>query len=162
VHSLEDRAGHLRVKSPKRATRKRHVRLSSHTLGVLHEHRKQALAAGLASAPVFHDTEGKHLRNGNVTKRSFKKILERAGLPEIRLYDLRHTCATLLLLANVPAKVVSERLGHAGVTITLNTYSHILPDMQEQAAEALHRVFTRIWSAELLQGGTSVAESGGV
>ena len=146
LHSLEDDGGHLRVKGPKRATRRRHIRLSPHTLDVLHEHRKRAMA----DAPVFHDTLGKHLRNGNVTKRSFKLILERAGLPEIRLYDLRHTCATLLLLANVPAKVVSERLGHASVTITLNTYSHVLPDMQRQAADALHKVFTTIWSPELL------------
>jgi integrase len=163
VHSLEDDGGHLRVKGPKRATRRRHIRLSPHTLDVLHQHRKLALAGGMADAPVFHDTLGKHLRNGNVTKRSFKLILERAGLPEIRLYDLRHTCATLLLLANVPAKVVSERLGHASVTITLNVYSHILPDMQRQAADALHKVFTTIWSPELLnKDGKDAAGMGSV
>jgi integrase len=158
IHSLEDHGGHLRVKGPKRQTRKRHIRLSAHTLEVLHEHRRQALANGFASAPVFHDTRGGHLRNGNVTKRSFKPLLEKAGMPALRLYDLRHTCATLLLLAGVPAKVVSERLGHASVTITLDTYSHILPDMQERAADALHKVFTKIWSPELVQGQTGASE----
>jgi integrase len=85
VRSLEDLAGYLRLKAPKRATRKRHIRLSSHTIAVLHEHRKQALADGFAASPVFHDTEGKHLRNGNVTKRSFKPLLQKAGLPEMGL-----------------------------------------------------------------------------
>jgi integrase len=85
-----------------------------------------------------------------VTKRSFKPLLEKAELPAIRLYDLRHTCATLLLLAGVAAKVVSERLGHASVTLTLDMYTHILPDMQQRAAEALHSVLSNIWSPELM------------
>lgn len=59
------------------------------------------------------------------------------GLPEVRLYDLRHTSATLLLLAGVHVKIVSERLGHADVSLTLNTYSHVLPDMQRDATMAI-------------------------
>jgi len=55
-------------------------------------------------------------------------------LPEIRLYDLRHTAATLALAAGVPVKVISEQLGHASATLTLDTYSHVLPHMQEEAA----------------------------
>ena len=62
----------------------------------------------------------------------------RAGLSaETRLHDLRHTCATLLLSRNVNPKIVSEMLGHANIAITLDTYSHVLPDMQEKAARAL-------------------------
>jgi integrase len=53
------------------------------------------------------------------------------------MHDLRHTCATLLLSRGVPVKVVSEMLGHASVSITLDTYSHVLPDMQESAARAM-------------------------
>jgi integrase len=53
------------------------------------------------------------------------------------MHDLRHTCATLLLSRGVPVKVVSEKLGHASVTITLDTYSHVLPNMQEAAAKAM-------------------------
>jgi integrase len=69
-----------------------------------------------------------YLRNSNLRQHSFKPILKRACLPSIRLYDLRHVCATLLLLADEPAKVVSERLGHSTITLTLDTYSHVLPN----------------------------------
>ncbi len=73
----------------------------------------------------------------NITYRYFRPILEKAELPRIRLYDLRHSCATLLLSENEHPKVVSERLGHASVTLTLDTYSHVLPTMQEAATQKL-------------------------
>ena len=63
--------------------------------------------------------------------------MERAKLPPMRVYDLRHSCATLLLKAGESPKIVAERLGHASDTLTLDTYSHVLPDMQEQAASKL-------------------------
>jgi integrase len=135
--TLEDLAGHLRIKETKTARSRRRVTLSPQTLTVLAKHKEAMVQAGLLNKPVFCDTEGGHLRITNVAKRSFKPLLKSAGLPEIRLYDLRHTCATLLLLADVSPKVVSERLGHASVTITLDTYSHVLPTMQQNAAKAL-------------------------
>ena len=58
-------------------------------------------------------------------------------MPQIRPYDLRHTCATLLLGAGENVKVVSERLGHASAALTLDVYSHVLPDMQQKAAHRL-------------------------
>ena len=64
----------------------------------------------------------------------FKPILKRSGLPNIRLYDLRHTAATLALTVGVSPKVVSERLGHASAAFTLDVYSHVLPHMQDDAA----------------------------
>ena len=70
----------------------------------------------------------------NHISKVFKNIAVRAGLQPIRLHDLRHTHATLLLLAGVHPKIVSERLGHASVAITLDIYSHVLPGMQEAAA----------------------------
>jgi integrase len=77
----------------------------------------------------------------NILRRHFKPILERAKLPSsIRLSDLRHSCATLLLAANEHLKVVSERLGHASITLTLDTYSHVLPSMQQAATEKLERI----------------------
>ncbi|MCY4355371.1 MAG: tyrosine-type recombinase/integrase [Truepera sp.] len=77
----------------------------------------------------------------NFPKRDFKAVLKRAGLPEdIRLYDLRHTCASLLLQVDVHPKVVSERLGHASITLTLDTYSHVLPSMQQEASDRLERL----------------------
>jgi integrase len=64
-------------------------------------------------------------------------VLKAAKLPRIRPYDLRHTCATLLLGAGENVKVVSERLGHASAALTLDVYSHVLPDMQQGAAERM-------------------------
>jgi integrase len=63
--------------------------------------------------------------------------LTRAGLPAVGLYTLRHTCARLLLVADQPAKVVSERLGHSSITLTLDTYSHVLPTMQKRASDLM-------------------------
>jgi integrase len=73
----------------------------------------------------------------NLVKRSFKPLLQKAGLPEIRFHDLRHTCATLLLGRGVHAKVVQELLGHATIAVTLDTYSHMLPGMGGEAATAI-------------------------
>ncbi len=87
---------------------------------------------------VFASETGGTINSSNLRNRSFARLLERASLPaDIRFHDLRHTCATLLLSHNVNPKVVSEMLGHANIAITLDTYSHVLPDMQEKAAEAL-------------------------
>jgi integrase len=69
-------------------------------------------------------------------------LLKRAGLPKIRFHDLRRTCATLLLSQNVNPKVVSEMLGHASIAITLETYSHVLPTMQDSAAKAMEDVLS--------------------
>lgn len=68
-------------------------------------------------------------------------MIEMVLAPRIRFHDLRHTAATLLLLAGVHPKVVSERLGHSRVEITLNTYSHVLPTMQKEAADKLDKLF---------------------
>jgi integrase len=70
----------------------------------------------------------------DVVSRFFRQAVKRALLPEIRLHDLRHTHATLALRAGIHPKVVSERLGHATVSITLDTYSHAIPAMQEEEA----------------------------
>ena len=86
---------------------------------------------------VFPSSVGTPLSHRNVV-RDFKDALKRAGLSEtIRLYDLRHTCATLLLSRNVHAKYVQELLGHASIALTLDTYSHVLPGMDGGTASAL-------------------------
>ena len=87
---------------------------------------------------VFANEIGGIFNPSNLRNRSFARLLMRAGLSaETRFHDLRHTCATLLLSRNVNPKIVSEMLGHANISITLDTYSHVLPDMQEKAAKAL-------------------------
>lgn len=89
---------------------------------------------------VFATKTGDPIHETWLASRPFKKLLKDAGLPNIRLYDLRHTCATLLLMSGENPKVVSERLGHASTAITLDVYSHVLPDMQEQATEKLSKM----------------------
>jgi site-specific recombinase XerD len=77
-----------------------------------------------------------------VFNRSFKPPLKKAGLPHtIRFHDLRHTYATLLCSKNVNPKVVQEMLGHANISVTLDTYSHVSTDMQEVAVAAMDDVF---------------------
>jgi integrase len=76
--------------------------------------------------------------------RDFKDTLKRAGLPNIRFHDLRHTAATLMLKEGIHPKVVQERLGHSRISLTLDTYSHVLPSMQAEAAERLDQLLTPI------------------
>jgi integrase len=83
---------------------------------------------------IFPSKRGTTMSARNLVARSFKPILKRAKLPDIRLHDLRHTCATLLLGKGVHPKFVQELLGHATISITLDTYSHVLPNMGDQTA----------------------------
>jgi len=86
---------------------------------------------------VFPSGVGTPLSGGNLN-RTFKATLQRAGLPKsTRFHDLRHTCATLLLKQGVNPKFVQELLGHADISLTLNVYSHVLPDMGDAAAGAM-------------------------
>jgi integrase len=142
IRSLEDDAGALRVKDVKSKSSRRRIRLSAVTMTALADQRRQLLADGLYQPDglVFPDSEGHHLRRPNVIRRSFLPALEQAGLPMIRFHDLRHTNATLLLLSGINIKAVSTRLGHSTVTITLDTYSHVLPQMDEQAASAVQTI----------------------
>ena len=77
-----------------------------------------------------------------ITTHRFKPLLKHAGLPQIRFHDLRHTCATLLLSKNVNPKVVFEMLGHASIAITLDTYTYVLPNMQNEAANAMEEALS--------------------
>ncbi len=86
---------------------------------------------------VFCTTAGKPLGFRNVATCSFKPLLKKAGLPDIRFHDLRHTCATLLLSHGHYPKLVQELLGHASVALTLDRYSHVLPGMGDQTAAAM-------------------------
>lgn len=93
---------------------------------------------------VFPNIVGRPIEMTNLTRRYFAPILAKCGLGRhLRIYDLRHTCATLLLMAGVNVKVVSERLGHASVVQTLDTYSHVLPHMQDAATDAIGRILRR-------------------
>ena len=91
---------------------------------------------------VFARHTGEPLEANNLKKRYFKPILEAAGLPDMRLYDLRHTAATLCLVNGEHPKRVQERLGHASITLTMDTYSHVLPGMQEELAVRLDQLLS--------------------
>lgn len=142
VRTLEPvKGGGWRFADTKRARSRRLVKLQESVLRLLLEYRDtqecerdMANGDGAAADLIFVNSSGNPLNERNLVQRNFQVILERAKLPRIRLYDLRHTAATLALGAGVPAKVVSEQLGHASVAFTLDTYSHVLPHMQEAAA----------------------------
>jgi len=87
---------------------------------------------------VFSHPGGKPMDPSTVSH-AFTRILRQAGLPHIRFHDMRHSYASLLLQAGVHPKVVSERLGHASVAFTLDIYSHVVPGIQEAAAERFDR-----------------------
>jgi integrase len=132
-----------------KSRRGRHVAVPRFVIDALQEHRERMLAEGHVEF-VFCDTQGGPLRESNFTRRNFKPLLETVDtkLPQdgklpkrFRFHDLRHTHATFLLKAGVHPKIVSERLGHATVAITLDLYSHVLPSMQAPAVEAMNRLF---------------------
>ncbi|MCP5094731.1 MAG: site-specific integrase, partial [Chloroflexi bacterium] len=89
---------------------------------------------------VFTTSTGKPISQRNLT-RNFHGALQKVGLPRIRFHDLRHTAATLLLKENVHPKIVQEMLGHSTITLTLDTYSHVIPGMQKEAASKMDSLF---------------------
>jgi integrase len=78
-----------------------------------------------------------------VLTRNFEILVKKAGLRRMRLHDLRHFHATVLLQAGTHPKIVSERLGHSSIAIILDTYSHVVPGLQEQAAQAFATAMDR-------------------
>jgi integrase len=88
---------------------------------------------------VFTATNGAPLEQSNVTHR-LQKLLNEAGLPRQRFHDLRHACASLLLEAGVPARTIMGMLGHSQISLTLNTYAHLSPTLERDAAEAIDRM----------------------
>jgi integrase len=120
---------------------RRLVNLTARTVKALKAHRKGQLEERVRLSGsyddqglIFSTRVGTPVNPENLVKWSFKPLLEKAALPKICFHDLRHTCATLLLGRDVHPKLVQELLGHATVAITLDTYTHYLPSMGDQAA----------------------------
>ena len=135
--------------APKTKGSRRTVKLSQTALEALKSHldgqlKEIDLAGDLwrENGLIFASESGEPLDRRYITTHHFKPLLKKAGLPQIRFHDLRHTCATLLLSKNVNPKVVSEMLGHTTIAITLDTYSHVLPNMQSEAAAAMEDALT--------------------
>jgi integrase len=144
LRSLEERRGIHRLKDVKTPSSRRAIRVSPTTMAALNQHRRKQLAKGLyrEDGAVFTDVTGGWLRKNNFRRDSFQKALKRAGLPRIRFHDLRHTCATLMILNGINVKAVSATLGHANIGVTLNTYSHFVPEMAEQRAMVMEKIVT--------------------
>ena len=136
----------LALRPPKTARSQRAVALSAGMRNALAEQRRAQAARRAAAGDVWVDNDlvfcdpiGGALAPYAVAK-AFQRLLRQAGLPRVRFHDLRHTAATLMLTAGVHPKIVSERLGHASVSITLDTYSHVLPSLQQEAAERMDAI----------------------
>jgi integrase len=136
----------VHVSEPKTAKGRRSMALDPATVAALRQHRARQAEERLAVGPRWHDSglvftwpDGRPLHPERFTK-WFQQIVRAAGLPRIRLHDVRHSYATAALAAGIPAKVVSERLGHATIAITMDTYSHVLPGLDAQAAGTVARL----------------------
>ena len=139
VRTLERASGLWRFAETKRARSRRIIKLQDWVLETLKDlqgatRQSDGYSWPAAAELIFTTPAGRPIHSDKLAKR-FKAILCQAGLPMIRLYDLRHTAATLALAAGVPPKVVAEQLGHASAAFTLDVYSHLLPHMQAEAAE---------------------------
>ena len=88
---------------------------------------------------IFVTASGSPLRQ-RVVKREFRRLLAKAGIRSVRLYDLRHTAATLGIAAGVSVKVIADQLGHASISFTLERYSHVLPSIQDEAAAKVEKL----------------------
>jgi len=141
------KGGGFKFEEPKTSKSRRSIPLSNSVVSALKVYRRtqleqrMKLGADYASLDLVFATEiGTPISSKNLRDRHFKPLMTKAGLPEIRLYDLRHTTATLLLSAGENPKVVSERLGHASIVLTLDTYSHVLPTMQKDATSKIEKI----------------------
>jgi integrase len=132
---------------PKSASSRRSVALPSIAVNALVVHReRQATERQTVPAPeppfddlIFTTTAGQPIDGINLTRR-FQRILRQAGIRRQRFHDLRHACASLLLAQGVPARVVMETLGHSQISLTLDTYSHVLPALGRDAADRMDAV----------------------
>jgi integrase len=135
--------GKITGSTPKTDAGKRRVPLDDYLVTVLREHRKQQIADRLAAGTAWHDTGylftdeiGQPLKPDHVSDRH-ERICAAAGLERVRMHDLRHSAASLMLANGTPVRTVSELLGHADPAITLRVYSHVIPGHADAAAEAL-------------------------
>jgi integrase len=147
--ALQRVEGRFALVEPKSSTSRRIVALPAIVHAGLLAHRERPALEGPAREVadgfadlVFTTTVGTPIDGISVTRR-FQRILRRAGLPHQRFHDLRHACASLLLSQGVPARVVMETLGHSQISLTLNTYSHVIPALGRDAAERMDEVLTR-------------------
>lgn len=137
--TIEVTKGNIKLKEPKTKTSRRLITLPQFVVVLLRKHKIQQKpnTLDLITPGIKHI-----LLYPSVLEKVYFADVERLKLPHIRFHDLRHTHATILLSMGENPKVVQERLGHANIATTLNTYSHVLPSMQKNTADKLNDVFT--------------------
>jgi integrase len=142
-----EKGGGFMFAQPKTARSRRRIVLTATAVESLRQHRVRQAEERLWVGPAWDDLGlvltnaiGRPLDGVHVLRRNLRPLLAKVGLPPIQFHDLRHSAATLFLGKGVHPKVVAEVLGHSQVSITLDVYSHVLPDMQESAATAMEAV----------------------
>jgi integrase len=155
LHHLRD--GSIVYRAPKTAKGRRMIALSPSTALVLkkHEEKQEAMCAMLGipledDDLMFSQADGKALLPDTVSH-AWMKLAKRLGMPEIRLHDARHSHASLMLKQGIHPKIVQERLGHASIQITLDTYSHVAPGLQEAAAARFDEALAPTPKKELVE-----------
>jgi integrase len=146
--TLQRVSGKLQLVEPKTSRSRRTITLPQITIKALRTHKtrqlEERLAAGeqwLETGMIFTSTIGTPLEPRNLN-RQFTKLLEQLGLPHMRFHDLRHTCASLLLAQGVHPRVVMETLGHSRISETMDRYSHVIPALQQDAADRLDKLLS--------------------
>ncbi|RMA90237.1 site-specific integrase [Priestia megaterium] len=134
----------------KTASGVRSIHIPDMLVNQLKKERKKVLSNKLKQGMAYNDYDlvnctkfGNPLDSSTLSKR-FKNHTKKLGLPVIRFHDLRHTHVTMLIQQNVNVKVISERVGHSSIQITLNQYSHVLPSMQQEVADKLNTLFVNM------------------
>ena len=142
-HHTDKETPRFFFKSPKSKAGIRRIPVGQEAIKRLKQQRGQVVMQKMVNADkwqendlVFPNLMGNPIDPNNLIK-DLRKLLSETGLPAIRFHDIRHTCATLLLLKNVHPKVVCERLGHSDIRITLERYSHAIPSLQNEAAQMI-------------------------
>jgi integrase len=145
-HALQRISGKLQLVEPKTQLSRRTIALPPFAVAALRKHRTRQLQEQLWAGSrwqeqglVFTSSIGTPLDGSNVTHR-LQRLLREAGLPRQRFHDLRHSAASLLLVQGVHPRVVMETLGHSQISLTLNTYSHVIPSLQREAADRMEAV----------------------
>jgi integrase len=139
----------IKEKDPKTNSSKRKIDLPDFVVEALKSHQKRQLESKerLAekwtdSGYVFTNKYGRFLQESHLYN-SYKALLKRAGLPDIRFHDLRHSAATIMLSMGVNPKVIQEVLGHSNIRMTLGIYAHVLPSMQQEMTQKLDDLFNK-------------------
>lgn len=151
-HQLQRLNGHLVLSEPKSDESRRTVWLPEVVTNALRQHRVRQLEDRIAAGPAWLDDGagggfifttgiGTPIDERNLS-RAFTRLVASADLPPMRFHDLRHSAASLLLAQGVPARMVQELLGHSNITLTLGTYSHIIPQLARDTADRMNALLT--------------------